>query len=125
MNRYAGYKPSDIVGASQQLRDLVRELDSDELVQLADTFFDVVVERNKAVRIINDIRRSLAIAEMKCAKCGHMRGEHRSDHNQMYQWFDACKRCECNGWEHEWGDPHLNEVLTFIDLMTGKPTEES
>lgn len=124
MDRLVGYKPHSRIGAGGRLNDLAREFDSDELARLAETFFDVIIERNKALRILNGMRRQLAIDKMKCSTCDHTRSEHRSEHNQMYQWFDACEQCECGGWEHEWGDPHLDEVLTFIDLMTGERSED-
>jgi hypothetical protein len=67
----------------------------------------LLIERNKAIRIAKGLYRQERIRQMRCSGCNHKRKAHRSDSNQMYQWFDSCRKCRCKGWQHEEGDPML------------------
>lgn len=75
--------------------------------RVAGDVFDVIVQRNKAIRICKGMWRQERIRQMRCSECSHKRKHHRSDHNQMYQWFDSCRKCKCKSWQHEEGDPML------------------
>ncbi|MHA2219892.1 MAG: hypothetical protein ACXACY_28685, partial [Candidatus Hodarchaeales archaeon] len=70
---------------------------------------DLIIERNKAVRICRGNWRHERIKRMRCETCNHKRKFHRREHNQMYQWFSGCEKygCSCKRWEHKDGDPYL------------------
>jgi hypothetical protein len=67
----------------------------------------LLIERNKAIRIAKGLYRQERIRQMRCSECNHKRKHHRADSNQMYQWFNSCRKCRCKSWQHEEGDPML------------------
>lgn len=90
---------TDFVGLSQRVA-LGQKGCAGEVLSL-------LIERNKAIRIARGMWRHERIRQMRCSECSHKRKHHRSDHNQMYQWFNSCRKCRCKGWQHEEGDPML------------------
>lgn len=69
--------------------------------------FSLLIERNKAIRICKGMWRQGRIRQMRCTECNHKRKHHRADSNNMYQWFNSCRKCRCKSWQHEEGDPML------------------
>ena len=67
----------------------------------------LLIERNKAIRIARGMWRMERIRLMRCSQCNHKRNKHRADSNNMYQWFNSCRKCGCKSWQHEEGDPML------------------
>ena len=90
---------TDFVGLSQRVA-LGKKGCAGEVLSL-------LIERNKAIRICKGMWRHERIQQMRCTTCNHKRKSHRADSNQMYQWFNSCRKCGCKGWEHEEGDPML------------------